>query len=111
MWHRLPSALSKFRRGRVRPGLELLEDRTVPTTGFAVNFGADNVLDVAVDDLGNSYATGTFQGTADFDPGPGVATLTSAGNTDSFVAKYAADGSFLWAQRMGGTGADSGTAT
>ena len=34
---------------------------------------------VAVDAAGNSYVTGSFRGTMDVDPGPGVLELTSAG--------------------------------
>ena len=34
-------------------------------------------LSIAVDGAGNAYTTGNFQGTVDFDPGPGVSNLTS----------------------------------
>src|SRR5262249_28945947 len=37
-----------------------------------------------------------------FDPGPGIYPLTARGGTDAYVAKYAADGSLVWARRMGG---------
>ena len=63
---------------------------------------------VAVDGAGNVYTTGSFAGTADFDPGPGTTNLTSAGSTDIFVSKLDASGSFVWAVRMGGTGIDVG---
>ena len=65
---------------------------------------------VAVDDSGNVYTTGEFQGTVDFDPGAGVFNLTSAGGDDIFVSKLDSAGNFLWAQQMGGTDNDSGNA-
>ena len=46
----------------------------------------------------------------DFDPGPGVYNLTSAGPYNIFVAKYSSDGALIWAKAMGGTSQDSGCA-
>ena len=57
---------------------------------------------VALDGSGNVYATGTFEGTVDFDPGPGTFNLTSAGSVDIFVLKLDSTGSFVWARAMGG---------
>ncbi len=53
---------------------------------------------IAVDDSGNSYITGEFEGSAGF----GSTTLTSSGGVDIFVAKYDASGNALWAKRAGG---------
>ncbi|MCW5924314.1 MAG: T9SS type A sorting domain-containing protein [Saprospiraceae bacterium] len=61
-----------------------------------------------VDAMGNVYVTGSFQGTADFDPGPDVYSLTSAGNYDVFICKLDSDGNFSWAERIGGSGWDDG---
>lgn len=58
---------------------------------------------IAVDGSGNVYATGSFQGTVDFDPGPGIDTLVSAGNSDIFIVKYDAVGNYLWARGIGGS--------
>jgi uncharacterized protein (TIGR03437 family) len=63
---------------------------------------------VVVDGSGNVYTTGFFQGTADFDPGPGVFNMTSAGGNDVFVSKLDSAGNFAWARRMGGTDSDGG---
>ncbi len=65
---------------------------------------------IALDGAGNVYITGAFQGTADFDPGPGTFNLTSAGNWDIFVSKLDSVGGFVWAKRMGGSGIDRGKA-
>lgn len=40
---------------------------------------------ITVDEFGNSYITGTFQGTIDFDPGVGAFNLTSTGGNDIFI--------------------------
>jgi len=45
---------------------------------------------IAVDAAGNVYTMGDFGDTVDFDPGPGVFTLTSAGSYDIFVSKLSA---------------------
>lgn len=56
---------------------------------------------VAVDPTGNVYLSGWFSGTVDFDPGPGVANLISAGHEDIFVMKCDPDGNYLWAHGFG----------
>ena len=59
----------------------------------------------ATDAAGNLYLTGLFYNTVDF----GGITLTSAGGTDVYVAKWSpATGSFVWAVRAGGAGYDRG---
>ena len=68
----------------------------------------DQGKSVAVDAIGNVYTTGFFQGTTDFDPGAGTANLTSAGSYDIFVSKFDANGNYVWAKAMGGTGVDIG---
>lgn len=68
----------------------------------------EEVFDVATDPEGRVLATGYFAGTVDFDTGPGVANLTSAGNEDAFVLKLGSSGSFNWAVGMGGSQTDHG---
>ncbi len=63
---------------------------------------------VAVDASGNVFSTGTFSGTADFDPGPGIYTLTPNGGYDMYVSKLDANGNFMWAKQIGGTLTDQG---
>jgi hypothetical protein len=61
---------------------------------------------IVVDPFGDVCIAGAFWGTLDFDPGPDTFELTSAGNSDMYVAKYDASGNFLWAGRIGGTSID-----
>ena len=70
--------------------------------------GDDSCNSIAVDNTGNVYSTGAFSGTADFDPGPGVFNLTSAGLDDIFISKLDTSGNLVWAKRIGGVGSDLG---
>lgn len=63
---------------------------------------------VAVDGTGDIVVMGSLNGTVDFDPGPGVFNLSSAGENDIFVQKLYANGSFAWARRVGNVGNDEG---
>jgi hypothetical protein len=63
---------------------------------------------VQVDATGNVYTTGNFGGTIDFDNGPGVVNLTSAGGADIFITKHNSNGNLEWAKRIGSTGTDNG---
>jgi len=70
--------------------------------------GFDFSHGVALDAAGNVLTVGQFEGTADFDPGPGNYDLTSAGSLDVFISKLDNAGNFVWARRMGGTKFDAG---
>lgn len=72
--------------------------------------GNEGAFDVAVDSAGSVYTVGYFSGTADFDPGPGTSTLTSAAFNDAFVSKLDSNGNFLWANRFGGSAFDAANA-
>ncbi len=72
--------------------------------------GLDQGNSIAVDNAGNVYTTGIFQGTADFDPGPGTANLTATGSNDIFISKLDVAGNYVWAKRMGSTNNDIGYA-
>ncbi len=57
---------------------------------------------ITLDTAKNIYITGIFFGTTDFDPGPGISNLTSAGHEDIFVCKFDNNGNFIWVKRFGG---------
>jgi hypothetical protein len=63
---------------------------------------------VATDSDGNSYITGLFSGTVDFNPSENISNLTSRGGMDIFLAKYDSSGNYLWAKNMGGKSDDAG---
>jgi hypothetical protein len=51
---------------------------------------------IAVAGDGSLVAAGSFSGTVDFDPGPGVSSRTTASTSEGYVVKLAADGSLIW---------------
>lgn len=75
--------------------------------GLEIDRMAYLALDVTSENKG-VYATGTFGGTVDFDPGANVNNLTSAGNEDAYLLKLDLNsGDFIWAKSFGGTGEDT----
>ena len=59
---------------------------------------------IATDSAGNVYVTGQYQSEIII----GSTTLTNAGSSDVFVAKYDTGGTVQWAKSIGGTGSDAG---
>ena len=59
---------------------------------------SDNFVgDIITDANGNTYMTGRYKGTMDLDPSAAtVAVTSSGGNFDMFLAKYDADGNYVW---------------
>lgn len=66
----------------------------------------DKSLGISADGAGNIYATGFFEGTADF----GANIITSAGGRDVFVAKLNSNGDFVWAKGAGSSARDEAKA-
>lgn len=79
---------------------------------WAKRIGASNpdvCYSLALDKFGKPYCTGYFDGTVDFDPGPGVFNMTTPFNSPNiFVLKLDSAGKFKWAQNMGGMGVETG---
>lgn len=70
------------------------------------NGTAEMAIDIAIDQQKNVYTVGYFNGTTDFMPGSGTVNLTTAGVEDAFIQKLDSLGNYVWAVRIGGTGAD-----
>jgi hypothetical protein len=68
--------------------------------------GIDVGTHVYTDAAGNIYTTGYFDNNADFDPGPGVVTLTTTGLEDVYVTKQSSNGTLIWAKSFGGPNTD-----
>lgn len=71
--------------------------------------GGDYGNAIVVDSEGNTYLTGSFEGVADLDPGPGQVDLTGRGRSEAFLSKYSASGELLWARGFGGSATEEGT--
>jgi hypothetical protein len=69
---------------------------------------SEDCSSMALDLQGNIYISGNFRGTADFDPGPNVFNLISAGANDIFAIKLDPLGRLFWAKQMGGLSSDGG---
>ena len=85
---------SRFQHARRRQlHTESLEQRVmlavtpIAPDGLIELDGVDELRTV-IDSSGNALVLGLFEGTVDFDPGPGVHTLTSSLGKDLFLAKY-----------------------
>jgi hypothetical protein len=72
--------------------------------------GTENKMgySLAIDNSGNVYTAGYFQGTVIVDPSIGNVNLTSAGGADIFICKFNSSGNFEWVKQIGGTDNDFG---
>ncbi|MBI3838016.1 MAG: SBBP repeat-containing protein [Planctomycetia bacterium] len=96
-------------------GVDAYVSKLSPTFAslFAARMGGsgdDRGRGLAVLSDGSLAVTGHFTGTADFDPGTGVFNLVSGGSNDIFVSRLSSTGTFVAAQRLGGSSTDMGRA-
>lgn len=61
---------------------------------------------VTIDTKGYPLILGSFDGTVDFDPGPGTTIINAYGSNDVFINKLDPNGNFIWVKRIGGPGID-----
>lgn len=78
--------------------------KSMEGVGLHSNYG----YSITTDTSENVYITGVYSGTVDFNPGVATFNLISNGADDVFVQKLDANGNFIWAKSMGGTGNDGG---
>jgi hypothetical protein len=70
--------------------------------GVSTNYGDQGIYGIAVGADGDVYTTGVFDGTVDFDPGPGTFNLASTGYA-AFVLDLTSTGDLAWVKSFGGT--------
>jgi len=72
--------------------------------GNGLDWGAGIVLD----NDGNIYVTGFFEGNIDLNPTSGFTSANSEGGIDSFIIKLGTNGNFIWGKSLGGSNSDYG---
>lgn len=77
-----------------------IKAQTTPTLNWAQAVGSTSQeagFTVITDSNGDIIVSGIFNGTLDFDPGPGIAERTAPSPAYSaFIAKYSSAGEFIW---------------
>jgi hypothetical protein len=74
------------------------------TTGWARSWGGfydDHGFDVAVDSNSNTYITGSFSDTVDFDPGWDIDEKTASGTADVYLMRFDEFGNLAWVVTWG----------
>ena len=72
---------------------------------WAKSFGStsyDQGNAVSFTNEGNVVTTGQYYYVADFDPGPGVVSISGEGEMDIFISVLDSNGNYLWAENIGG---------
>jgi hypothetical protein len=112
-----PQNIFDARKGQSRmkrAAVELLENRRLLTSNLFTAGGGinDGAYAIAATPDGGRIIAGQFSETTDFNnparPTPFNSILTARGQSDLFIAKYAADGLLVWVNQIG---ADAGRVT
>lgn len=71
--------------------------------------GGCRISDIRCDSRNNIVLIGSFSGTCDFDPGPGVSNVSSSPGTagDGFFCKLDANSNLIWVKSIGQTGSNN----
>ena len=69
----------------------------------------DYLKGMTTDANGNIYVVGHFEGTLDFDPGPGTSSSGTSSASDIWFGKYSSTGDLIWAHALIGGDDDGGT--
>lgn len=64
---------------------------------------------VCVAPSGKVYVTGYFSDTVDFNTTANMLSILTTGGIDAFIQKFDANGNFMWAENIGGPGAEEGS--
>lgn len=78
-----------------------LEGNLVWAHGIGGTGFPDQGAAIALDGAENIWISGSFRGTCDMDPGPGVFEIGGAQYNRTFLAKYSSEGQFIWAGSLG----------
>ena len=80
-------------------------DNDIPGSAFQIAVSNTFITSaIRNDSLGNTYITGYFLGTVDFDPGVGITQLTSPARFfQGFIVKYSPAHELIWARQFGGS--------
>lgn len=62
----------------------------------------DEPTSIKLDNAGNIYTAGYFEGTMDLDPGTSTFNFVSAGDDDAYLQKLSNTGDFIWAKQISG---------
>ncbi len=72
-------------------------------------FEGDNaqIYSMVIDDSGNVYSVGAFNGIVDFDPGENSFLLNTVSTSLGFISKLDKNGNFVWAKKVGVVGSNT----